>query len=412
MRIPKKNIDYPYLILSFLLIYLGSNTLFTQIIFSTQYSAYFVFLLSVVIYFWNFRNQKEFNRFSLMCIVLLILSLFITLAINLDIDNFNGYFLIIMKIIGAYLLLKCLDLKRMLKAYGNIMVLLAVASLVVTYVFPMFSLEHSLPMVTNRLGVPFYNAFLAFKINSYGTFAIRNYGIFSEPAIYCFYLFLGALFIYSRKKVTIKNSLYICILAITMLTTFSPIGMITAGIVFLALIVNVLKSTNSMTHKALPFVFLFITFILFATNTDMRAGFDFMLSKAITTSESGVGRLMCLLLNITEWLENPLFGGGLKKTAEISSILGFNTSTTGTMLSSFGTLFAGIVTFVQFKSMSAILKNEKTIVVILFFIMFLLQINNHGLIQADWFWTFTMIGVVWEKDEASDNDLQLGEYAS
>ena len=90
-----KKLDFTYLIVVFLLIYMGSNTLFTQIYISTQVSAYLVFGVALGIYAIKGNFRLRLKRNSVIIILLLISSIFITLLVNWDISNFNGYILML-----------------------------------------------------------------------------------------------------------------------------------------------------------------------------------------------------------------------------------------------------------------------------------------------------------------------------
>lgn len=410
MKIKKANIDYPYILLAFLLIYFGSNTLFTQITLSSQLSSYFVFFLSFFLYFIRFKKHKNLNKQAVSVVVLLAVLIHITILVNWDMENYNGYIIIIMKIVGAFLLLRSIDFERFKKAFSSVMMVFVSASLIVTYIFPLFSLEYYLPVVRNSMGVPFFNAFLSYKINSYGDFGIRNYGIFSEPAVYCFYLFITAVFMFTETKLTKGFSLKMSLVIFTMITTFSPIGLATAAICWIMLLYKLISKKSSVSARWIPAICVLLGVLLFLYNTDMRSGFDSLLGKVTLTIGNGMGRLNSIVYNIRSWLLNPLFGGGLLAITAITNDLGFNTSTTGTLLSCFGIFFASVATVMQYKSTRLILKKEKAVIAWIFFIMFLLQINNHGFIQGDWFWFYTMIGVAANKHETSDTNLQPGKY--
>ena len=402
----KKN--YVYLFLVFVLIYFGSNTLYSQVVLSSQVSSLLVFSLTVALYVYNVRKNSYFCTDSIIILALMILFILVAVVINWDLDNMNGYLIIFMKMIGAYLLLKVLDFSRLLKAYSDIIFAVAIYSLIVTYIFPVFSLEKLFPAITNSMGIRFYNCFLSFKIDSYGMYELRNYGLFSEPAVYCYYLFLAAMFIYANKKLSTYSCIQLCVLIFTMFTTFSPIGFICAVFVYCCMVGKLLNERKSlMTLSACLFSSLiFVAVVL--SNAKMITGFEFTISKATLEYGNGAERLNSFISCIVKWLEYPFTGGGLKSVVEISSFLGSNTSTTGTFLVGFGLFFAVLVCYVQFLSISRILNKESVLIKIVFFVMFILQINNHGLVQGDWLWMLTMIGVVYYKLEAYSNSLQSG----
>jgi len=269
-----------YLLLSFVLVYMGSNTLFTQVVLSTQYSSYLVFLLSIGLYVYNSRNKNHFQSHAVLIVSLSTISILLSIIINWDFGNFNGYVIILMKLLGAFLLLRVLDVRKLIRASGDVICFLSVSSLIISYIFPLFSFEKMFPVITNSMGVRFYNCILGFKIDSYGMYEIRNYGVFSEPAVFCYYLFLGALFVFSQENFTRTTCYKICILAFTMFTTFSPIGFLTSVFVCVFLIYKLIKNNSSIPLKLIPVFSLFVFLIIVAFSSDMRSGVDFTMSKA------------------------------------------------------------------------------------------------------------------------------------
>lgn len=406
-----KEQDVFYNVLAFVLLFFGSNTLYTQIYISTEISSYLVFAISVALYMWKFLRDKSVDKNSFVYAIVLSLLVVVSLAKNLDVDNMNGYLIIIMKITGSFFLLNTLDLQRFFRAFFNIVFLLAVSSLIVTYVFPIFSLDELLPVAVNRMGIRFYNGFLTFKVVSYGTFGLRNYGIFSEPAVFCFYLFLGALFGIYDKTITVKKYICAAIIVGAMITTFSPIGIITAASVLLTYTFYYILQYKNTKYLAVPAISVLTIVLFFALQDDLNYGFSFMLSKFSLYSGNGLGRLTSVYVNMREWLNFPVFGGGLKTSSDIATWYGFNTSTTGTMFSAFGVVFAVPVTYLQIMTMGVIFKRRGVVLATIFAIVFILQINNHGLIQGDWYWFATMIGATKNKYEAFDNNMQPGKLA-
>ena len=148
---------------------------------------------------------------------------------------------------------------------------------------------------------------------------------------------------------------------------------------------------------------------IFLFNQELNSGILFSLSKATIETGNGLGRVNAILENLDVWLHRPIFGGGLKNSTDVAATLGLNTSTTAALLSNFGMLMLLSVSIAQFSSIRYILNGENTFIQILFFVLFLLEINNHGFIQADWFWLFTMIGVV-KKRDSFDTAMQSGKY--
>ena len=383
------------------------NTLISQIIISSKIATYlvFAFCFACLLLCKRIRLQKELLGITLVLIAMIMSSM----IVNLDLGNFNGYLIIVMKVLGAFLILHTFEKKLFFSSCASVITIVAIASLVITYVFPIFSLERFLPVVTNRLGVQFYFGLLSFKIKSYGSFSLRNFGLFSEPAVFCFYLFIGALFIMSKEEWSFKDIICMAILALTMITTFSPIGLISSVMIYVILMFRVFSKKKNGSEKFWVLIIAALGIALFFYNADFNKGLDFVLSKSSLSSGSGEGRFNSIIFNLLQGLKAPLFGGGLIAITEQAEVLGFNTSTTGASLLGFGLPFMAFLIYLQIKSICSVLPPRRILLAVIMIVLFFLQINNHGLIQSDWFWIMSLLGVGgFENDESYNYSLQSG----
>ena len=395
-----------YYFLVFFLIYAGSNTIITQVVISTQISI--ILIASVLLFLFLAKFRINATRSSLKILTALILMMFISLVLNADSENFFGVFIIAIKILSGFLLFSCFDRVRILKAFCRIMVFFAIASLIVTYLFPIFSLEQFFPVVTNSTGVRFFNCIFSLKIDSYGYFASRNYGIFSEPAVYCYYLLIAAISDIFFFEDSVWKYLSVVILCITMITTLSPMGIVCAFPLLILAFVDMHRTKEvSLMKKSGLLLLLIIVVVLLLSNEAVRRGLTFAFQKSDLTSGSGEGRMRAIWLDFAYWVRRPLFGGSLQRLTKITATIGHNTSTTGAMFVSFGMFFAGTVTYLQYKSVKFFTEKRGLFITLLVFVLYILTINNHGLLPCDWYWYFAFIGICGaNNNESTDTDLQ------
>ena len=392
----------------FFLTLFNYNTLISQTIVSPKISAYLVFAFCIIGLVANKRIIVQENLLFVSAI--LIGLVLISMLVNLDFGNLNGYLIIVMKILGTLLILHTYEKKLFFASFTQVSTVVAIASLIINYVFPIFSLERFLPVVTNRLGIQFYFGILSFKIKTYGSFGLRNYGLFSEPAVFCFFLFIGVLFAFNKEELLPKDILSIAIMALTMITTFSPAGLFSAVVIYFILLYIVFFNNHKSASKVGVLLVGAICVSMFLFYSGFKDGINVILSKADISNGSGAGRLQSIVNNLLQGLKSPIFGGGLAAIVEQANQLGFNTSTTGASLLGFGLPFMVFVICLQIISIYSVLPPKRVLLFICMLILFFLQINNHGLIQSDWFWIVTLLGVGGvESCESFDSDLQFGD---
>lgn len=400
------NKDNYYLLLVFFLIYAGSNTVFSQVVISTQRA---IILTAAVLLFLSFAQYRyRLRKNTVKILAVLEALILISVLVNSDADGFRGCMIIAVKILNGFLLFSCFDKRRVLTAYCRVMFLIGAASLVITFVFPLVNLQKYFPVMVNSVGVRFYNCILSVKIDSYGVFALRNYGIFSEPAVYCYYLFLAVMILFCDDQGGGKRYFRILVLCAVMITTFSPVGVLCAFSMLLILLYNTQRLKSVPTKKKLQVnLLLLVVLAIFLLNGEIRKHIITAMDKLYLSGGSGEGRIRAIWLSFVYAMRRPFFGGSLKAANVIVTTLGFNTSTTGTMLVSFGVFFAGLVTYMQFRSVKTIAQGKGAFLTVLFFLLYLVTINDYGLIQGDWYWYFAFIGICGGSlYEPSSDDLQ------
>ncbi len=382
------------------LIIFCSNTLNSQIFLQAKllFAIYMLISLTVLWFFGKMKIKKQEVRVVLFLVGCIMLSM----IINLDFNNFNGNIIVAAQVVSAFVFAQSINRKKFWGYYRDAMLLISAYSLILNYVFPIFSLEKVFPVISNKLNVQFYYSVISVKIKSYGYFEARNYGIFSEPAVFVFFIFCALYIDYCSEKEVTKKIAAAVVLVLAMFSTFSPVGILTA-IFFLALYLNEIHKATCPAYIKIGIVALIFFGVFFIFSTDVvNSGVTGALSKATIERGNGKGRMDALLLNLDYWVQKPFFGNSIGVSEQIANRLGFNTTSTGAMLSCYGFLFSIAVSFLQCKSMLFFSRSKPLVVRILTILCFEIIINNHGFLQSEWYWLFSLIALGDNNNEASD----------
>ena len=197
------------------------------------------------------------------------------------------------------------------------------------------------------------------------------------------------LFIPSGRK-------YFCLILLcaTMFTTFSPIGVLSGAVILVFSVIDMISAANVSSLRKTFFIALTIIIILIVVLLEGAQNLiDLAMSRSDLSTGSGQERIASIYYDLAYWVKRPIFGRSLKMVNVVTKYLGFNTSTTGTMLLSFGVFFGGIVTYMQYKTIRFFTLGRRWITTAVMFVVFMLAINNYSYIQNDWYWYFTFIGV-------------------
>lgn len=310
------------------------------------------------------------------------------------------YFTILLCPLTAIFLTYFTDVRQAAKYYVVILSVLAVHSLVTTFLLrDMVSAgKFTVPGFANSNDWYFYNFGLSYAL-SWETW-YRNFGIFREPGVYQFFLLLG-LFLNNYKVDWKKNtSFWIVnvILAATMVSTFA-IG----GILELALLAVFVyfdkKWYQTTTGKwlgiaAVAVVAAAVTGIVVIARIPGSEGtfwFNFMdlYLRLFTGSESLFDRLDAISTNARFFLENPVFGD------TIANVLhGTNNNTSSTLI-----LYAvlGIVGgSLNVAAWAALVweKRRRVLGNLVLLVILFLSFNTQNLVADVFFWLFPYMALV------------------
>jgi len=211
---------------------------------------------------------------------------------------------IISKILVAFMFVHLVSLEEFSDCYVSTMRILCVYSLVATYVLRYVLDAYELvPMVLNWEGTPFYDFGLTYVIGWLGF--VRNFGIFREPGVYQFYITIAlALELFFFKR---TNRVNVLIFLLTMLSTFSVVGIAQALVLVAMSLVN-----NKVKRDILAPTLIVIggTVVFGHLNRAFTRTLLLGLEK-VTTMDGAMGvRYLGIVSALQAWLEKPFFGHG------------------------------------------------------------------------------------------------------
>ena len=184
---------------------------------------------------------------------------------------------------------------------------LAVYSLItfaISLIFPDFI--YLLPEVVRADGDSFRNAI--FSVLSESTYLKRNIGIFWEPGAYSIYLNIALFFELFEEKFNVKR---IILYAVTILTTFSTLGIVCMVILFAAFLTTSNKIASSKTKGViLALGSLGLVGLLFFGGDFFFHVFDKLDMSSNNVSDSTTVRINAVIYPLSAFLEKPFLGVG------------------------------------------------------------------------------------------------------
>lgn len=382
------------LFLIFITILLSRNTLITTCVVGFNKSFFISILLYIplLIIFMIKLVKAKIQLKNIKIVIIMIATIIISVLIKKDWQLYN--ISILYYIIISTMLILITDFNQFKKYYINILLFLAIFSLLTTYVVKPLIFANNLEneilnskfIVTNSVGYKFLNLFFGFAL--FDKEYDRNYGIFTEPSYYQFYLIMAIIMILFSKDKKIKDWIKIVILMITVYTTKSAAGLIVLAFIIFTYILNYFIN-NKIERKKLFFLvstFLIIVIILFAI-PNVRDSISFIYNKLTTKNDSSLSRFGSIEYTINNFVKSPIIGN------KISDILLYENHLTNTTIT-IGAIY-GIVPFIcviyfTLKFVTKF-KLKKPIKFLILFII-ILAYNSHVFIGVQSFWMLILLG--------------------
>ena len=382
------------LFLIFITILLSRNTLITTCVVGFNKSFFISILLYIplLIIFMIKLVKAKIQLKNIKIVIIMIATIIISVLIKKDWQLYN--ISILYYIIISTMLILITDFNQFKKYYINILLFLAIFSLLTTYVVKPLIFANNLEneilnskfIVTNSVGYKFLNLFFGFAL--FDKEYDRNYGIFTEPSYYQFYLIMAIIMILFSKDKKIKDWIKIVILMITVYTTKSAAGLIVLAFIIFTYILNYFIN-NKIERKKLFFLvstFLIIVIILFAI-PNVRDSISFIYNKLTTKNDSSLSRFGSIEYTINNFVKSPIIGN------KISDILLYENHLTNTTIT-IGAIY-GIVPFIcviYFTLKFVMNFNVKKPIKFLILFIIILAYNSHVFIGVQSFWMLILLG--------------------
>lgn len=303
------------------------------------------------------------------------------------------YFSILLCIWFAIFLTYFVSIREAARCYVLALSILAVYSLVVTYLCKPLTVQGILdpPAFQNGAGVTFYNFGLSVADSRLTT--NRNRGLFREPGVYQFFLILG-LYLnnytagWSKKR---QLWLYNAILAVTMLSTMSTNGVVELALFAVVLFLDKKYYKNKYIMRAAVVLMAALAVLLAVVIVQQGIWYKnliTMVQKLYKINASSSARYMSIYTDLMIFLKHPLFGAGVSQTLHAVT-----DNTTSTMI-----LYA-ILGFVggtfHAASWVALLweKERKVWVNLAMLVILFMSFNTQNLTWDVFFWLFPIMAL-------------------
>ncbi len=340
------------------------------------------------------NGKTVINTKVFIFIIISLLCLLVTSVLNLDFHI--NHALIAFELLQAAIVVHFVCYEDYIRIYVKAMTVLAVISVVMQLLISIApSIISFAKVVYNTQNVRFYSFFLYFRSTNEG---FRNYGFLSEPGDYQHYLNLALLFFLFFYPETDKKRWIPIALTITVLTTFSPAGMVVCLFIWISYILAYSKNIKK-TILVIIGGLLFLV-IIFSIESLRNRILDYTVLKLTGAKTNSLEiRISGIMAGIKCFLNSPIWGNGFTKGTEIMRQIMFadgfeyhQTSTTTGFLAFFGLPLALLFTIPYVRAFIPSKKISRLAVLILIFGI-LFTINNERYVWDLPYYIFVMYGI-------------------
>lgn len=366
------------------------NTMISSVIlgFKTSFFISIVLLIPIIIIFFKKVKENELDVRNSIIIIFFIIIILLSIVLKKDWQMYNAS--IIYYIISGVLLASLIKFKYFKKWYINIFFILSIYSIFTTYIAKtiliQFNIQEQLEnigiIVTNSSGYKFLNLGLGFAL--FQKDYIRNYGIFTEPSIYQFYLTIATVMIlFFKDKRDRKDWIKLFIFIITMISTFSAATMVILACLFMLYIIKLLYNNRKNIKYVIIISSICVLSIIMLFSIKSTRNFISTTYKKITTiNESSVSRYGSICFTIEKTIKSPIVGN---RIAEITTYEGNITNTTFAISAIYGIITWSYSLYFTYKLASNNNKNNK-IFSIAIMVIIMLSYNSHFYLGVQSFW--------------------------
>lgn len=387
-----------YLLMILMLLLVNDNLVF-EIIGNDTLVRLLLFLGYCLIYIkFIIIDGKKINYKNLIILLFMIILALINMFVNNDFTL--GYLYITMLLIMAFITCEIISFEDFIEASIKVVFFITLYALVCYVLSPViFQYKSFLPRFVNDAELPFIHLGLAVLVDIEGY--NRMFGFFRESGVYQIFINLAIimeLFI-RKKKVRI---IYLVVLFIGLILTFSTPGYIATGMIFFSYLFSNKKKKSKKEKKAfitvsISLIILFI--ILYLTNTTFSNGFNNAWTKLFNKESSYMGRATSVFVELKIWTESPFFGYGIQQGFDLSKKAGaealgffmYNTSTITGLFVTLGWLFTFVLLLMLLNFCLRL--NAKIIGILLISFSIVLMISSQLLMYNAYFYALLFISI-------------------
>lgn len=380
-----KKINY---IIIFMVIYLSSS--FYGLSISGSINIILSILISIIAVIANLRDLNINKKATIFIIIVISASIITLLFQN---GKLYDYLIFWVYLLSAYLVYISIDLKSFIYIFNDIMYFLCIFS-IITFLLLIFIPEvfSFLPTIRNSSGLSMKNVFFSVVYNS--NYFNSNFGLFWEPGAYQTFINVALFFqLFLIKEIKIKK---ILIYLITIFTTFSTTGYISAFIlilIFLFINKKIYKiKENKFNIKKLMFIIILILvigFIIFNYMPDvikfkvfgkLEGIFNPHLLKNNSSYESTLARVDAFKIPIYNMFNSPIIGVGFNKLSQSAKEFGsgFLTTTPINWFALFGIPIGILINFNIWRWSKVINKNFVLKILLIIFLVIIISSENYN----------------------------------
>lgn len=249
----------------------------------------------------------------------LITACLLTFIVNGDFDEYTRYGRFLFVFTLAYCFTQVYSFSSFSINYIKTMKFIVIASLGVYFAVNFLHINLPFPVVTNINDISYYNGLITFVMKHAPE---RNTGFFWEPGIFASFLIIALIIeVLFKEKPNLFN---IALFTVAVVTTQS-----TGGILLLApiglLLINRKNKTNLLLQYSLLSIIIFISLFANTLLSELNLLFPSIFGKLVTESSSISTRLEGPIIDLSMFLNNPLFGVGFKEYYSIWEDMTYNT---------------------------------------------------------------------------------------
>lgn len=356
------------------------------------------------------KKKVKVNHYS---VFLLILLLIFTLISNTIYEtNFNTILYMEIIIVQAFIITTCLSKENFIKIFIKTLILISISSLIGQYVLAPLALDNKISCklyIDEKNYYPMVDLGISFAKYNFGI--QRNYSFFREPGVFQIFLLTAMIFTLFSNNISDRNkTTYTIILLLTLASTFSTMGIISALIILIAYVISGQKEKKGKLMIILLVLISLITFFVLKNESG-----KFLLDRTFTklfentSNESFSVRYYSIYNNILASLNNPIFGMGYDRGFNyiINNLNQFGTNdVTGSLFiiaMAIGWPVALICNYCFYKSITYVARKQQIIIRILIWISLFSSVNSQNILYTNFFWIIIFLSCCRE-NEGDNNE--------